>query len=530
MKFSVFTAGSTPLTWRALLICVLVSIAQAACSAASGNCVGFVSPGGVNHGYGATMGSVYVAAPPNCSWVVSNTNSWITMLSGASGMGTTQVVYSVEPNTGTEPRFGVITFGDAIYHVAQSGHSMVSLPADQIAVLGDAASFSVTVSLAPPYTIQWQFNGMDMVDGAGVSGATTTNVVLLNVQYSQGGNYRAIVSSASGTVPSSSATLTVAPTSGALPLAEALDTEDELFWKTSANARGNWFGQTNTTHDGFDAVECSGLAAGGYANLESKSDGPGLLNFWWKTALSSTSNQLLFSVGKLPMAVVTNSIEWEQRNFFVPTGDMSMRWTFTNSSGGDQSKAWIDQVRFTPCNFHLSPNNTRVWNSTAPSTGTVALIAAADCPWTVVNTNYWISIQSSMANVGSGTVTYAVAANDTLSERSGIVLIAGQEFYVFQINGDVSTTNRTSLAEALDGPLDWTTIGAPEWFGERLISRDGSDAAQSGPIGDGGATTVTTSVDGPGTVLFWWKVSSETNKDYLKFFINGVQQTRISGE
>jgi len=50
------------------------------------------------------------------------------------------------------------------------------------------------------------------------------------------------------------------------------------------------------------------------------------------------------------------------------------------------------------------------------------------------------------------------------------------------------------------------------------------------PGRDSGAVTATTSVDGPGTVFFWWKVSSETNKDYLKFFINGVQQTRISGE
>ena len=29
---------------------------------------------------------------------------------------------------------------------------------------------------------------------------------------------------------------------------------------------------------------------------------------------------------------------------------------------------------------------------------------------------------------------------------------------------------------------------------------------------------------------FWWKVSSETNRDSLRFFVNGVEQANISGE
>jgi hypothetical protein len=37
-------------------------------------------------------------------------------------------------------------------------------------------------------------------------------------------------------------------------------------------------------------------------------------------------------------------------------------------------------------------------------------------------------------------------------------------------------------------------------------------------------------VTGPGTVSFWWKVSSETNHDSLRFYVGGSEQARISGE
>src|SRR5439155_25354102 len=39
-----------------------------------------------------------------------------------------------------------------------------------------------------------------------------------------------------------------------------------------------------------------------------------------------------------------------------------------------------------------------------------------------------------------------------------------------------------------------------------------------------------TTVTGPGTLTFWWKVSSETNRDYLEFYVGGVMRTNISGE
>ena len=54
------------------------------------------------------------------------------------------------------------------------------------------------------------------------------------------------------------------------------------------------------------------------------------------------------------------------------------------------------------------------------------------------------------------------------------------------------------------------------------------DAAQSGSITDDQESWLQTTVDGAGTVSFYWKVSSEGNCDYLEFYIDGVRQDRIS--
>ena len=56
------------------------------------------------------------------------------------------------------------------------------------------------------------------------------------------------------------------------------------------------------------------------------------------------------------------------------------------------------------------------------------------------------------------------------------------------------------------------------------------DAAQSGWLTNSQVATLTAELIGPGNLSFWWKVSSETNYDYLQFYTNGVRRAYISGE
>jgi hypothetical protein len=87
------------------------------------------------------------------------------------------------------------------------------------------------------------------------------------------------------------------------------------------------------------------------------------------------------------------------------------------------------------------------------------------------------------------------------------------------------------LVEATDAAaLTWTRGGIIGWYGQTNLTHDGSDAARSAPLNQGGESWMETTVVGPGTLSFWWKCDSITNLDLLTFLINAnVQPAQISG-
>jgi len=89
------------------------------------------------------------------------------------------------------------------------------------------------------------------------------------------------------------------------------------------------------------------------------------------------------------------------------------------------------------------------------------------------------------------------------------------------------------VGAVVDNPgLSWTTYDpspAGGWVGQESTSYYGQDSARSGPITHSQNSFLEATVDGPGTLSFYWKVSSELNHDYLEFYIDGAMQDRISG-
>lgn len=88
-----------------------------------------------------------------------------------------------------------------------------------------------------------------------------------------------------------------------------------------------------------------------------------------------------------------------------------------------------------------------------------------------------------------------------------------------------------TLAEALDAEGEvWGTAGDINWVGTMAVSHDGQDAAVAGGLLDDQSASLLDTVNGPGTVGFWWRVSSELNYDFLSFAVDGVTNDAISGE
>ena len=87
-----------------------------------------------------------------------------------------------------------------------------------------------------------------------------------------------------------------------------------------------------------------------------------------------------------------------------------------------------------------------------------------------------------------------------------------------------------SLPLALNAPeLVWNTNGDALWYGQRADAHDGYASGQSGDVDDAQQTALDTTVTGPGTLRFWWRVSSELDYDYLTFSVDTSPEYSISG-
>lgn len=101
------------------------------------------------------------------------------------------------------------------------------------------------------------------------------------------------------------------------------------------------------------------------------------------------------------------------------------------------------------------------------------------------------------------------------------------------INGwlDAVAMHRGTLEEAADfaGPL--TPGGSGICFAQSEVTHDGEDSVQLGFTQPDDLTSLNTRLSGPGTLSFWWRVSSEPYFDRLRVFINGTLGVpSISGE
>jgi hypothetical protein len=178
----------------------------------------------------------------------------------------------------------------------------------------------------------------------------------------------------------------------------------------------------------------------------------------------------------------------------------------------------------TICSYSLSSTNATLVASGSSTNVSVTVQGPANCAWTVVNPcPDWLTV-SPTNGTGSGQVTLSASASAGGS-RNCTLMIADLSFTVTQ-SADI-----LALAAALDATnLPWTTGGNADWSGQTLVTHDGVDAGQSGAITNSQETWMETTVVGPGTLTFWWKVSSEAGSDRLRFLINGSSQNNISGE
>ncbi len=107
---------------------------------------------------------------------------------------------------------------DAATLTLQPATAIVTQPADQTVVIVEASppvSFSVTAT-GSGLRYQWQFNGVNLVNGGAISGATARTLTISSVSFNHVGSYRCVVTGDCGSATSRGAILTI-DTGGTVP-------------------------------------------------------------------------------------------------------------------------------------------------------------------------------------------------------------------------------------------------------------------------------------------------------------------------
>jgi hypothetical protein len=102
----------------------------------------------------------------------------------------------------------------------------------------------------------------------------------------------------------------------------------------------------------------------------------------------------------------------------------------------------------------------------------------------------------------------------------------------FSVNNS-SGAGLGGLADAVDATqYSWQTSGDADWFVQADTTYDGVDAAQSGAIGPNSTSEMEVTVQGPGTLSFWWKVDCEAEEaDFLDVEVLSTGESEvISGD
>ena len=126
----------------------------------------------------------------------------------------------------------------------------------------------------------------------------------------------------------------------------ALDYEEKPCYYEGAK----WFGQTENTHDGVDAMRSGVIGPNESTTMYMKDfSGPGKVSFWWNDC-SGSKDSLDFCIdGKIvARAGVKNS--WRQVAADIPEGPHTLSWVYSKGDEGSAHAdcAYVDEFSFTP--------------------------------------------------------------------------------------------------------------------------------------------------------------------------------------
>ncbi len=111
-----------------------------------------LNPGSTTVGASATTGTVSVTATPSdASWTATSNTGWLSVTSGASGVGNGTVGYAVAANSSSSQRSGSLTIGGQTFSISQAGAgTSVSLNPPSATFNPNGGMGATSLTITPP--------------------------------------------------------------------------------------------------------------------------------------------------------------------------------------------------------------------------------------------------------------------------------------------------------------------------------------------------------------------------------------------
>ncbi|MBN2790852.1 MAG: T9SS type A sorting domain-containing protein [Candidatus Delongbacteria bacterium] len=129
-----------------------------------------------------------------------------------------------------------------------------------------------------------------------------------------------------------------------------------------------------------------------------------------------------------------------------------------------------------------------------------------------------------------------ITANNTTSGTSTITIkgTAGEFFDTDEFTISVFDPALYNIENFETGDFNkfpWKFSGTKNWIITTSSPYEGSNCIRSADINGNQSAETYLNMDYPsdGFIYFWYKVSSEGNYDFFKFYIDGIEKTRVSG-
>lgn len=412
-------------------------------------------------------GVTLTASGGNCQWTATSGVPWLSVTSPSSGTGSSTVLYSVAENTGLAARSGTLTIADQIFTVNQDAAACSYSINPTSAALSNQANTGAVAVTATPAGCSWSATSnaawISILSGASGTGNGS-------VSYSVPANPDPASRSGTLTVAGRQFSITQAAAACSFTLAPASSTPAAAGGPLSLAVQAShssctWSAASNTP---WLAISPPASGAGSGTVNYSVGANPDLLERTGWLVVAGSDFRVTQAAGACSFTVNPATAAFDAganaSTVSVSASHVSCAWTASSpaswvsiSSGGSgtgtgnvafsvaaNSTAQARTANLTiagvtvrvdqqapACSYTLSSESAAV----GASGGALSVAVAPNsggCAWSAASNVPWIAITGGASGSGGASVTFTVAANPNLAERSGTLTIAGRTFTIQQ--------------------------------------------------------------------------------------------------